>query len=215
MKHPRKLTNKGFTIVEMLIATAVFSMVLLLCAVAIVRIGQIFYKGVTINRTQDSARRVIDDIVQAIQFGVVSNNFYQTSGPTVINGVNVRSLCLGDVRYSYVTDRSLGSGSAQARHVMWKDRIGGVSACTPQDLTLATPSSGGQEMLGDNMRLPTLTVTQPAVSGNTWSISIVVSYGDTADLFVGGSNFGQCVGDNTSGQFCAVSAISTNVVKRL
>lgn len=206
--------DKGFTIIELMISTAVFSVILLLCAMAIVQTGQMFYKGVTINRTQDTARRVIDDLGQAVQFGAVSGSFLQTSGPVVINGVNVRSLCLGEVRYSYVLDRSLGSSGSQAKHVLWKDRISGSGACTPQDLTLATPSAGGQEMVGDNMRVPVLTVVAPTSPNTIWTISVTIAYGDSANLFTDGT-FTKCVGSNVGGQFCAISAVNTNVVKRL
>lgn len=204
----------GFTIIELMISTAVFSVVLLLCAMAIVQVGQMFYKGVTINRTQDTARRTVDDIVQAIQFGVVSGSFYQTSAPVLINGVTVNTLCLGEVRYSYVTDRSLGSSSSQAKHVLWRDRISGSGTCTPQDLTLTTPSAGGQEMVGDNMRVPILSVTAPTSPNTIWNVSVTIAYGDNSDIFTD-STYTKCVGSNVGGQFCAVSAINTNVVKRL
>jgi prepilin-type N-terminal cleavage/methylation domain-containing protein len=214
--------NKGFTIVELMIATVVFAMVLLLCSLAIVQVGKMFYKGTTINRTQDTARRVADDVSQAIQFGVSTLSAPVGGTPRTVgtapNSYTVNSWCLGEVRYSFVTDRSLGSNPVfQSRHVLWKDRTEDP-ACTPLNLTQARPiddldlSQDGEEMVGSNMRIPVFDLTPP--SNGVWSILIRVAYGDEADLFEG-TDFERCIGSNAGGQFCAVSTISTNAVKRL
>lgn len=60
---------QGFTLVELMIATALFSSILLLITFGLLSIGQNYYKGKNSARTQDVARRVIDEISQAIQFG--------------------------------------------------------------------------------------------------------------------------------------------------
>jgi len=193
-----------------MIATAVFSVVLLLCATAILQIGQQFYKGTIINRTQNTARAAIDDIAQTIQFGA------KTSPTTIVSGTKT-TLCIGQVRYTYTNTQSLG----QIAHVLWKDRIG-VGGCgtSVPDLTQATPSSGGQELLGSDMRLPSLDVT---ANGKVWSISLNVAYGPDDDVFavataVDGTtspDYTRCKATRLGGQFCAVSAISTQVVQRL
>lgn len=214
--------QRGFTIVELMISTAVFSMVLLLCSVAIVQVGKTFFKGVTVNRTQDTARKVTDDIVQAIQFGAAGLPRTNSASYTYGSGsITVNALCIGDTRYNYVTDRSLGSNTTgQSPHVLWKDRVSASSACSVIALVnwiSKIPSAGGEEMLGDNMRLPVM--GPPTQSGNTWKVAVTVAYGDASDLFTknsdGSPNYSQCISTNAGGQFCAVSAISTNVVKRL
>lgn len=212
--------NKGFTIVELMIATVVFSMVLLLLSLAIVQVGRMFYKGTAINRTQDTARKVTDDIVQAIQFGPSSMSGPVSGAPRLVgtapNQFTAQSLCIGGIRYSFVDDRSLGGNSAyQAKHVLWKDRTSDPT-CPPLDLSRdydPASSSDGEEMLGENMRAALIDVTPP--SDGIWGISVTISYGDQPDLFETGSSFSKCIGTNAGGQFCAVSTISTNAVKRL
>lgn len=211
----------GFTIVELMIATGVFSVILMLCATGIIQVGRMFYKGTITDRTQDTARLVVDDISQSIQFGVSATNFWQTSSMSYAydnDSVLVKSLCLGSVRYSYTTDRSLGSNTAtQSPHVLWKDRIASNSACTPLDITKSSPpnsSSDGIEMLGDNMRLTSNFSVPYTTSTGLWNITVTVSYGDN-DVFIDGSNYTQCIGSNNGGQFCASSTINTQVVKRL
>lgn len=211
----KKLHTKGFTIIELMISTAVFSVVLVLCATAIVQVGRMFYKGTIVNRTQDTARAVADDISQAIEFGPNSSSFYQT-GSSVFSGQTIRSYCFGQVRYSYRVDRPLGSNPAtQSSHVLWKDRIPDNGLCPPLDITQANPpgsSADGQELLGDNMRIPTFTVPNGGIG--LWTVSIVVSYGDSND-FVATSNFSECKATNLGGQYCATSPINTKVTKRL
>jgi prepilin-type N-terminal cleavage/methylation domain-containing protein len=197
--------DRGFTFVELLISSAVFSVVLLLCAVGIVQVGKMFYKGVTINRTQDTARRVADDLSQSIQFGnTQTGNFRQTG----ISGSNL-SLCLGEVRYTYNTGVALSAN----QHVLWKDRIATGASCTPVNLSVPVPSINGVELLGENMRIPRINVPPP--SSGVWSVDIIVAYGEDTDIFLNPSNPTQCKSSNIGGQFCAVSRINTNVIKRL
>ncbi len=199
---------RGFTIVELLISTVVFSAVLVLCATAIVQVGRMFYKGVTINRTQDATRQLADDVAQAIQFGVRSGSFFQTAS----SGAN-RAYCLGEVRYTYRTDLSLGTaGGHQSRHILWKDKLGVTEPCTAAiNLDSVAPTGDGQEMLGTNMRLPQFDITP---SGKNYLVTIRVAYGETTDLFID-NTFTSCIARDLGGQFCALSRITTNVVKRL
>lgn len=211
-------SQSGFTIVELMISTMVFSFVLLICAVAIVHVGRMYFKGVITSRTQDSSRRFGEDVAQAIQFGVGSDGtgFLRAGTPTTYGGVTVRSRCIGEIRYSYSIDQAMGVGAA--RHIVWKDRVAVDDAvCTPQNLTLTTPSAGGEEMLGDKMRIPVFEVNELTGAATVTQIDIKVAYGDTVDLFQPSPAppFQQCKGVNASGQFCATAAFNTLVTKRL
>lgn len=61
--------ESGFTLTELMIATTIFSTILLLITLGLLSIGKNYYKGRNTARTQDVARRVIDEITQAIQYG--------------------------------------------------------------------------------------------------------------------------------------------------
>lgn len=204
--------QQGFTIVELMIATAVFSTVLLLCAIAIVHIGKMYYKGTIINRTQDISRKVADDVSRSIQFGSTSATPASFVRPGTPSG-GVSSWCIGDIRYSYTTASSRGTGAGQVPHVLWRER-GADAACTPLNIFSLTSAqvAAGEEMLGENMRVPTFSVRH--ISGNLWEVIIVISYGDDAGLFTD-STFSICRGASAGGQFCAASRYETNVVKRL
>ncbi len=204
----------GFTIVELMIATAVFSLVLLLCSFAIIHVGRMYYKGMITNRTQDVSRKVTDDIARAIQFGGSGDGFWREGSNTFANAGEVRALCLGSVRYSFSTERALGSDLPALPHVLWKDRIPVGGPCSPLDISQQDPGGiDGVELLGENMRVPVLDVPPP--TGAIWDITVRIVYGQDEDLFEDGDVFSLCKGVNASGQFCAVSAFKTSVAKRL
>src|SRR5438105_2859585 len=61
-------SSSGFTIVELLIATTVFSIVLIVFLATFLRISELFYKGVSLSNTQETARTVLQDITDDLQF---------------------------------------------------------------------------------------------------------------------------------------------------
>lgn len=186
-----RTNNKGFTIVELLFSTTVFSIVLLLCLTALVQIGRMYYKGVTTSQTQTAARALLDEVSQSIQFsgaGVTPPASLDGSsapvGPTIAVGGSITAsavgyFCVGATRYTFVLDRvqdssaAFNSGRKAIRHVLWADEPGVCNGATPAtmatmpvDLTQVTPSSyNGRDLLGDNMRLIKLKIAQPSVAG--------------------------------------------------
>ena len=71
--------NKGFTIIELMISTVIFSLVLLMCLVGIVQVSRTYYKGVTRAKTQEATRRLMDEIKESIQLSGVK--ILPTTGP--------------------------------------------------------------------------------------------------------------------------------------
>lgn len=201
-------SENGFTIVELMIATAVFSLVLMISSLAIIHVGRMYYKGVIMNRTQDVSRKVIDDLTTSIQFEGHTNYSVGSNG-------NSMSRCIGKNRYTYNTDAIRGTSAGKLRHVLWKDTLYNGAPCLPVDLSEETPSGGsfGVELLGENMRLPEFEVSKDPIT-NIWSVSITVSYGEDND-FEPGSDFKICRGLNAGGQFCSVSSYSTKIKGRL
>jgi len=224
MQKNTLINNKGFTIVELMIATTVFSMVLIVCAFAIIQVGRMYYKGTITTSTQVASRKFGEDVSQAIQFGSRAsgaNQFIRLSpSQSMTNGtqtVNAVANCIGDVRYTYVIGKPQGAGANDSKYVLWKDRNSVVSPCVPVNITSAQPTTVGESMLGDRMRLAKFSTTD--VNG-LYNISITVSYGDSDDLFEAATvsipePFGICKGVNAGGQFCAVSRYNTVVGKRL
>lgn len=224
MQKSRKIgINKkheaGFTVVELMISSAIFALVLLLCAFAVLHVGRMFYKGIITNRTQDIARKLSTDVHQNIIFGESGEPAqFHEQGTNSFAGVQVYSHCFGPVRYSYTLTHSLGSGTGKSAHVLWKDR-NEMPGCPPVNITVPNPTdpisgnpSLGEEIVGQNMRVPIFTVYN---TGTIWTAIIRVAYADTVDLFEGNNPVNPCLGTIAGGQFCAVSDFTMNARKRL
>ena len=202
--------SNGFTIIELMIATTVFSLVLLLCTFGLLQIGRVYYKGVTGARVQESLRNVTDEISRSIQFsgGTV------VPSPSTITPGTAFVFCIDDQRYSAVTDRQLTETNpnpilSQTYHVLVVDTLSGCnSSSPPQDLT--QPVVNGKELLGPNMRLSKLEVKTTGT--NLYQINIRIVYGDDDILNAAHTS---CADVRAGTQFCAANEFNTVVQKRL
>jgi prepilin-type N-terminal cleavage/methylation domain-containing protein len=204
--NSRTSNQKGFTIVELLVATAVFGVILLVVTVAVLQFSRVYYKGVTEANTQDTARTIVDRISQAIQFngGTV----------TATTGASTGAFCVGNQQYTYVLGKQLVDSSpsgTQTYHSLVARDLAGclVSSPTPPMNTSAT---SGRELLSPKMRLARMEVT-PAGT-NLYKITIRVVFGDDDLLNNPSTTTASCKGQAGS-QFCAVSEITTTVTKRV
>lgn len=77
-------SQRGFTIVELMISTVIFSLILLGASAAIVQIGKKYSKGITYARTQEVARSTVDEIAQSLQF--TSQSIRVPNYPEVVAG---------------------------------------------------------------------------------------------------------------------------------
>lgn len=215
--------NAGFTIIELMIATLVFSLIILLLSFGVIDITKVYYKGITQSDTQNTARNVASDISQALQF---NGQFTQLSP----NGTT-RSFCIGTTQYSYRLGYQLTGSSSpaatQTRYALLESDTGCPTAIVGcpgvPDLSAGTCiATGSKELLGQNMRLSNLTVAQPDpnTEPSLYKIDVRVVYGDDDLLYSpsGNSQGSQATDANCRGtageQFCAVSELVTTVQQR-
>lgn len=216
MKH----NQKGFTLVELMIATSVFAVVLIICTVAMLQIGRTYYKGITSSRTQETAREIIEDVSKAIQ--------YESGRPEPLTTGTSLGYCIGDKRYSYrlnwqVIDNP-NTSQNQSRHALVVDD----NTCSggPAQAVAPSPPANptGRELLGTRMRLARFDVQQVgAADSNLYRITVRVVTGDNDllddrngdNMITAADNPIACRAQQAGGQFCAVSELSTVVQKRV
>ena len=187
----KRVNNKGFTIIELLIATVIFSVIVLIITTAIIQFGRIYYQGVLQSRTQERARAISEEISKNIQF---SKGTVPTVAPTLSSG----SFCIGGHEYTFREGQQVGGG-AQALQVRDNPACPGASP------------NPNVELLGDSMQLVALEITQ---SGELYTVRVRVAYGANAD-FESNNPTNSCRPIRLGGQYCAVSDLTTNVVRRL
>jgi type II secretory pathway pseudopilin PulG len=211
----------GFTIVELMIAATVFSMVLLLITFGVIRFNQAYYGGIIQSNTQNVARTAIENISQAIQF----------DGGTVVTSSNGswKGICVGSRFYQYQPGMQLENGGP-----LGPDQRTQALIFEPNAASCNSPgtSVSGTELLGKNMRIAVLSVA-PISGTGLYKIDARVVYGDDDLLCSPNEVNGSCTSTGTmppgsgnyatpdlqckslSGPFCAVSELSTVVGKRV
>lgn len=227
MNH-RNLNQKGFTILELLITTLVFSVIFLGVTTALIQMSKLYYKGVVTGRTQEATRGIMDRVAQQLQFGnddvaQAADKSYIVAGASSGN-LTFKAFCIGSTRYTYrlntQVNKDIAAGSYQEstnrlRHALWRDSVLSGS-CEPANLSLDEPSTGqgGEDMLAANTRLSELSATCTATDICTVKVGII--YGDN-DLIEFDSATGNPLRCRTiiGNQWCATSQFTTSVLKRV
>lgn len=199
---------RGFTIVELMMATLVFSLILLLVTLGVLQVNRVFYKGVTESNTQNVARSVMDTISQAIQFnGGTITPLPTNSSPTPGSAYY---FCVNNQQFVYRPGYQLVSGSAgthQTTKALLQRTISGSCGAPPGSYT-------GKELLSPNMRVSNLQVSQIG-SSNLYRVQVRIAYGDDDVLNNPTGTNTSCKSIREGNQFCSVTELSTIVEKRI
>jgi len=223
MKNRRTTKSHGFTIIELLVATLVFSIVLVVLLAAFVQISRLFYKGVNMSRTQEDTRAIVQSISTDIEFS--------QNPPVILTPITTSMLnnpqrpitgvfCVGLHRYTYQLGYQLGSSTNNNLGVKRED-VSFSSGCN-----LSAPGTNPVEMLENGMQLNNLSV---GCTNGRCTIDIhVVFWGGAPDIFSSptpqySSSFSanlyqapdaECTGSLTDSQYCATADFSSVVLQR-
>jgi prepilin-type N-terminal cleavage/methylation domain-containing protein len=213
MKRLSNVENDGFTIIETLIALAVFGTMLVIATSINITINNLYSKGIAESSAQDEARNIINQITTDLE---LTPGALSTDSATTDSGATIYSYCLGnDLRYSFSLGYRIGTTGATETgsntpiqpHAFWRDTQNylGISApegqtfiCPPVNITttLSPNVSGsqlGSELMSTNSRLDvfcigTLSGTDDKdctpSTGPPYNVSVGISYG-SLDLLNG------------------------------
>lgn len=214
----KKHRHSGFTILEVLISSMVFTVVLLICIQAVTRIGQLYYKGVTSAQIQELTRNLSDEFSSQIQFGSSIPYPDSISGG---QGGSVLIFCVGDNRYRAVMNRKLGDTSVSPVVDTVLKRKAYSGSC---DIVNDTGFDGATELAVSNMRILKLQIIRSTTDPGIWNVNIRLAMGDS-DIFdypVTGSTdtplvYGSavCKSGILGSQFCATSELSSTLLRRV
>lgn len=206
------LRSKGFTVVELMIAIAIFGLVLLFVATAIMQVSRLYYRNLTETKVQNTNRELVDGISRAIQFngGTVTD-----TPPGAVGGSATYTFCIGNQQYSYKLGQQLVEGTAgvnQSRRVLV---VRTLSGCTSSSLppSMTNPAAAGREILTPKMRIAKLEVK--SAGSDYYTIKSRIVYGDPDLLNNPTADNATCRNITSGTQFCAVSDITAAVAKRV
>jgi prepilin-type N-terminal cleavage/methylation domain-containing protein len=214
----------GFTIVELMIATMVFSVVIFIITAGVLAFTRSYYKGVNSSTTQNTARSIMNAVTQAIQFS--GQTVYETNlskGP--LNGY----FCAGDYIYMYSLGKQVPDTPTRGNWGLYRATNPVPGSCT--DLSGPPADGSGTELLGPHMRVADFKVAQVPSEDQLYSLNLRIAYGDN-DLLCTPDVSGSCTANTeltdaqlnndkvtcksqTGSQFCAVSALTTTVLQRV
>jgi prepilin-type N-terminal cleavage/methylation domain-containing protein len=217
-------TQAGFTIIELMIATLVFSGVLLIITYGVIHFTSSYYKGINSSTTQVTAQKAVDTIGQAIQFSTGG-----TAGTATVPTPD--HFCAGSKMFAYTTGTAYSSSSPIGPNnwgLFMMDNQSATCAAIP------SPIPSGTELLSNNMRITDVTLASVASAvgtGGLWQLTLKVAYG-TTDLLCSPSVAGSC--NSTSPlspaqlrnpdvvcrsqigqQFCSTVALSSVIQQRI
>lgn len=192
-----KRNSRGFTILELMISTMVFSTIVLLVTGVIVSLSRQYYGGLSRARTQEVARTIAEEIAKNIQ--------YSRSTPQNISNASAMGWCIGANRYAYLLGQEV-NGS-----------MGGIVRSTGCDTITSAPNAvagtGDVQMLSDRMRLSNLEILSDP-SNEYYQVVVRVALGEDNQLNNPNGTDASCILQDGS-EFCAVSEYRIIVVRRL
>lgn len=226
----RRNVVAGFTIVELMIATSVFSLVLLVVSAGVMSFSRSYYHGVIVNNTQNITRNAMDEVVQSVQFSSGVSPILTSAGGKTIG------YCIDGSRSYYFTLNKQITNASQNNALVNGANCAGSNATLGNigSNRLNTIAANGlqqpRELLGNNMRLAKFSIAPDQTDQGLYRIDIEVAYGDDDLLCVPGTgdscaaltatNFIQGTSDlrcktGVGSQFCAVVHLTSTVATRL
>jgi prepilin-type N-terminal cleavage/methylation domain-containing protein len=165
-KHRKVLNQKAFTIIELMIATAILSVILVIVSAMMIGIGNLYYKGTSQASVQDNVRTITDEISQDLQL----------NGSDLLTGTNTNpalpiSYCIGTTRYTSILGKQITNSSSlganQSYHVLWRDSVPagtcnniGYNTFVNSSSPPTNPSTDpGTELIGPNSLLTYFTIS--------------------------------------------------------
>jgi len=99
--------SKGFTLIELMLAMAFISVLLLAIAMTIIQVGTMYNKGMTLKEVNQSARSISDELRR----GISASEAFTLSSKYVTNPAGGR-LCLGQNSYIWNYGKAITQASA-------------------------------------------------------------------------------------------------------
>lgn len=162
--------SQGFTIIELMIATAVFSLALLILAVALISINHQYFKGISEGNAQTASSNILSDVTSAVQFS--NGNFVQST-----LGSNPGYYCIGNTEFYYTLYSIDKPGQTNPFLEINKCLQG-----EPTQSNCKKPCSVSG-LLGDNMQLLGFSISQPYSNVKLFEIKINIGFASNDKLF--------------------------------
>lgn len=190
----KKINNKGFTIVELIMAMAFFSFVLSMILFGFIQIVRAYRGGVITHRTQLALRDVVNDITEEVHDS-------QSLELTTDNGITY--LC--GSRAVYIYDKSLGS--------LKKEALSNDIDCS--SVENIPNDDAAKNLLPDSLMVSKFEAESKTVGGKQVGVNIDMEVAtNQLDLLKEEDGRKICDPSLKGSQFCEVSRLATSIAIR-
>lgn len=199
----KRLSNKGFTIVELLIASMVFATVLLICMDGITRIAKAYIKNTSVSKTNEFVKSFSNDIAQQIK--------YSSFIPTTSSTSGGYKICVNSIAYKITFNTTTNA-------ILKKTDTNCGNFITNSTFF----DSGSENFAPVGGRVLKFSVTP---SNNIWKVNIKIALAEP-DLLVDSSNrqynspgydyaTAKCRSPLSGNEFCSIIELNTSVSRRM
>lgn len=190
--------QRGFTVIELLLATTFFSVIIMMVTAGFIQINRSYTRGTIVRNMQNNARVLFEDISRTIRDS--------TPGGLVYSNTQPYRICVPGIRYGW--NQFNGSGRST------ESLPAGTSMVKSYDTGTCTGAmpANATSPLGENMIVQHMAIT-PIVPGNNRTVRFVmVISSPTAELTTQGEN-AQCRTAQNS-QYCDVVRLESVITLR-
>ena len=191
-----KGNEKGFTLVELLLAMAFFSFILMFITTGFIIINRAYTKGINVKLVQDEGRQLIEDFTRNMR----------TSSPASISTTPPGDKCMTISGVRYYWSIPINSTDANSPNKLMREE--GLGCGDP----INTTNPGGVSMLDERVGVQFIDVRLMTGSSSVYSVKIVLSTATTNLVGVAGENAECTIGSGD--QYCDIVTFSTLVSTR-
>lgn len=180
-KHQLRQQQRGFTLIELMIVTSVFSGLLIFCYGMVINAGRTYSQVLHHNLLQETGSKIVEDIKEAIYAsgGTISGPHTYVADPDDAESERWQYFCLGNRQYAYkqlgalYDDRPAGRRTPNAiEHGL---KVTSINSCTAANFTNIT-ASNSTELLHTKMWLVDFDV-QPLGQTKLYQVELKLAYG--------------------------------------
>ena len=195
--------QKGFTIVELMIAISVFAVAITLITMGVLVISRQYQQGSTRTKLEAANREIHQTITQAVQFAGAT--------PKTSNETYWKAFCAGTQRFVFANTLSTYDGTE------YNNLKPGLYLDSVVNDTCPAPSVNGVDgiaLLDRNNLLPSgAKVVKFEYSSNLFSTKFVTSDADLLNL--GAVDAINCKANVAGKEFCAVVQLQSSATRRI
>jgi prepilin-type N-terminal cleavage/methylation domain-containing protein len=201
MAHSIK--QRGFTIVETLIAVSVFSMITMITMVVVIQLGRTYQQGATKAKLNDASRQIHALFTQSVEYGTQI-----TSATVNASGKTYNVWCAGTTRFAW-TESTTGSSSVISTY----SDLGGGSLYTDTivSCTQAFNPATAQHMLPLNAFVTKFDINN---TSGIWTLDTRFGMGQV-DMYEDDDIGGNCRVRVLGADFCAVVQYSSSALSKV